>query len=218
MIRRPGDPVRRFTLLDAMILVAATAIAIPAIWSQIDNEWTDAFVPSYWDRVQGGWRAWPGVMPAVFIADVIELARPCLATWTLALLALRLRRPRPTRRRLLLRPGMVACVAAACVLCLNTLGLLAFLLLELCLGRGVPIVIDKGIFSLTVTDWSVDQVAFAVLAAWICLVLGGRRRPERSWIDRGGRALGDAWILAALSHWWRWLILSVIFPADIAPH
>jgi hypothetical protein len=41
-------------------------------------------------------------------------------------------------------------------------------------------------------------VAAAVAGAWLTLVLAGWWRPERSWIDRFGRALGFAWIGVSL--------------------
>jgi hypothetical protein len=36
---------------------------------------------------------------------------------------------------------------------------------------------------------------FAVLAIWSVLGLSGAWRPERSWIDRAGRALGAYWVI-----------------------
>jgi hypothetical protein len=39
---------------------------------------------------------------------------------------------------------------------------------------------------------------FVVAGAWIALALAGRWRPERSWIDRLGRAIGVFWIAAAI--------------------
>jgi hypothetical protein len=44
-------------------------------------------------------------------------------------------------------------------------------------------------------------VSYAVLAAWTILFLSHRGRPERSWIDRAGRALGICWIVFALVFW-----------------
>ena len=37
-----------------------------------------------------------------------------------------------------------------------------------------------------------------VAGSWLALILAGTWRPERSWLDRAGRALGWFWILAAL--------------------
>ena len=38
-------------------------------------------------------------------------------------------------------------------------------------------------------------VGAAVTGAWILLAISGRRRPERSWLDRSGRLIGGFWIL-----------------------
>jgi hypothetical protein len=38
-----------------------------------------------------------------------------------------------------------------------------------------------------------------VAAIWLLLVLSGRWRPERSWIDRLGRLLGVVWIAVAIA-------------------
>ena len=35
---------------------------------------------------------------------------------------------------------------------------------------------------------------YAVAATWVVLAASGRWRPEKSWVDRLGRALGLAWI------------------------
>jgi hypothetical protein len=39
----------------------------------------------------------------------------------------------------------------------------------------------------------------AVLGSWLALALSRRFRPERSWIDRAGRALGLYWVLLLLT-------------------
>jgi hypothetical protein len=42
---------------------------------------------------------------------------------------------------------------------------------------------------------------FGVVVAWITLVLVGRWRPEPTWLDRLGRAVGIVWILMAQLTW-----------------
>lgn len=37
-------------------------------------------------------------------------------------------------------------------------------------------------------------IGVVVLACWLVLAVGGRRRQERSWIDRGGIAVGFGWV------------------------
>lgn len=80
-------PKRRFTLLDAMFLVAATAIALAASRASVPE------VRRMEREIAGAWT--------------------CLATLSWAVLCLRLKRPRPDLRRLMSRPGHATCVAAS---------------------------------------------------------------------------------------------------------
>src|SRR5262249_53666724 len=101
---------RPTTLLDLVILVAATAIGL-------------ALVRFGWPRkVAGAWIfTWP-VRPSSFggypsktwvlpIANRAAPFLPCLAAWPAAFLVIRLRSPRPRRRRLLSQPGLVGAIA-----------------------------------------------------------------------------------------------------------
>jgi hypothetical protein len=76
---------RRFTLLDAMVLVAATALGI------------------------GGYRFFG---PSPRQRDLPVRLAPCLASWTVALLLLHLRTPGWRFRRLARKPGFSGCVAS----------------------------------------------------------------------------------------------------------
>ena len=61
------------------------------------------------------------------------------------------------------------------------------------------------IWSFEAGCWGVQMAAFSapcgwtVAAIWLVLVLSGRWRTERSWIDRLGRLLGVVWIAAAIA-------------------
>ncbi|WP_406695128.1 hypothetical protein V5E97_29235 [Singulisphaera sp. Ch08] len=61
------------------------------------------------------------------------------------------------------------------------------------------------IWSFDAGCWGVQMAAFAapcgysVVAIWLLLVLSGRWRPEKSWIDRLGRVLGVIWIACAVA-------------------
>jgi hypothetical protein len=92
--------IRRFTLIDAMVLIAATALALvpirygdsfgllESIPSTSALEWLSFFAyGSYW------------------------ILTPLLVAWSLALWALRFRQPRPRLRRLFRQPGMTATTA-----------------------------------------------------------------------------------------------------------
>lgn len=177
---------RPFTILDGMILVAAVACAfglhravVDAVHSHAYN--TFAMVSRLQDLSQ----------------RVLEVEFPLLVTLTPAVLVMRLRRPRPRWRRLLRQPGMVACCAAILPIAGALLGLRQFFRF-----LSDTTVIDRGdIISyrigppLGVLFGSVGApVGFWVLGAWLILALSGRRRPEKSGIDRVGRLVGIGWI------------------------
>jgi hypothetical protein len=92
---------RKFTLLDVMILVAASAIALGIIRALEP----DRGVGLRW--LAGAWA--------------------CLATLSWAILFLRLKQPRPTLRRMISRPGDAACIAS--VLATVLTGLVSFVAL-----------------------------------------------------------------------------------------
>src|SRR5580658_6872781 len=88
--------VRRFSLLDAMVLIGATAAGLAldrAAWSPH---------PFHWDLA--AWRN-----PREWTANGIALSVPVAAMWTIAVLALQLPPPRDRQGRLLRRVGMEAC-------------------------------------------------------------------------------------------------------------
>ena len=52
-----------------------------------------------------------------------------------------------------------------------------------------------------------DHIGFAVAGAWFALLLSGRRRPEPTWLDRLGRAIGWLWLGLSVVLWVRSLLL-----------
>jgi hypothetical protein len=178
---------RRFTLADAMVLVAATAAGLPL---------SQAFYAALIENRPGR------LGPIRSASDLLRYAptgavaaSPCLALWSLALTLLVLRRPRPRWRRLMTRPGPVACLAAAAAYAACT-AMLALLWALPGHGVGPP-------------DWALLpalilplQIGIAVAATWSLLALTRRWRPEPVWIDRWGRLLGLCWIaLVPLGIW-----------------
>jgi hypothetical protein len=169
---------RRFTLLDAMLLVAAAALVMVSAGPHLrDVPWSlDPMGP--WDvnvhRVQIisepslSMSIWHGNMALIDTAVILSAAY----------FTPRLLRPRPPLASLLRRPGFQACTAA----------IASFVLL-------------------VVTDFAYARVVpRAVLATWAGTALKGRWCPEPSWIDRFGRAIGFSWILPAVPLFWsEWL-------------
>jgi len=88
---------RPFTILDAMILIAASAVGLALARAIIHD------AP----------RLWPS--PTWVVQPVTYF----LLTWTTAFIPLRLRSPRPPLGRLMLQPGMAACCAATILVCIQ---------------------------------------------------------------------------------------------------
>ena len=106
--------------------------------------------------------------------------------WSLAMLAIGLRQPRPRFRHLLRRPGFVASLTATVG---SVATLIPMLVLDLC---GQHDTVEWYLIGLP------GQVGLAIVAAWIVQAISGAFRPYRSWIDRCGRALGVAWVVQGL--------------------
>jgi hypothetical protein len=188
---------RRFHVGDAMILVAATAAGIVGtrhVWDRASYNW-------FWYLGQG----WTVRAINQQILTVVALSLPSLAAWTAAVLVLRLRAPRPTLRRLVLQPGAAACLVALLVITLETIGEAAamayFEYSKGYLGAEMKTSGLAGWLHVRVLMRTPYPVSYAILAAWAILALSRRGRPERSWIDRAGRALGICWIVFALIFW-----------------
>ncbi len=179
-VARPRDTRRRFTLLDGMAFVAATAVGVAGVR------------PLFGD----GTEILGSLPPPVELRLLIELgfslmvlSLPVAAAWTLVLIPLRLARPRPPWRRLARQPGLVAGLAVAP----------AFASIGLMSGVAAP---AAGLVRLQRHAEAVlflpTMAGLVVLGSWMAPIAGRRWRPEPSWIDRLGRALGVYWIAMAL--------------------
>jgi hypothetical protein len=174
----PSKPVRRFNLGDAMILIAATAVGLGLMRTFAfevirDQRPINPRLDTFGSRV---------VMQVALAAVVLT---PLLAMLSVAVLILRLRRPRPLLRKLTRQPGMVASLAATIGVVLGLVVFLAYVYRVLIgdfesFGEGVIM----GAF----------PIAYAVAAAWGVLAIQKRWRAERHWLDRLGRVLGAAWL------------------------
>jgi hypothetical protein len=170
-------PRRDFTLADAMILVAATAVGFALIRS-------------------GGMDLSPtstkGALKYVNLVLAATWASfPFLMTWTPAILILSLIPPRPGLRRLFRQPGVAACGSATLVIAIE---LIPFLLFATTIG--VESAMRRGFLvrmNLLVLTYG-RNVPFAIEGAWATLVLSGFWRRRRTWIDRLGIILGVVWV------------------------
>jgi hypothetical protein len=158
-------PCRRFTLLDALILVAGAAVGFAGCRASWDRY-------SDWDfQVQ------------MFVNFFLMLA-----SWLV--LIFRLRRPRPSIRQVARQPGTVACFA---VVALQIVQSADTLFNDLIIGdfsgySGVGPVIWTLLSEFDPTSAAVVPIS------WVILIANRRRRPEPGWIDRSGRLLGWIWI------------------------
>ena len=237
MTSRPGA--RPFNLLDAMILVAFLGLGLAVardypsnIYAGMGNfEWppppgfpqgnlSDWFIlqqprPKGWPQRAYRWLVENRHQPL----RILYPSLPVLVAGTLAAVALRLRRPRPPRRRLFREPGFLACATVTAVLALRALSAALRLAGSRPLSEWGPFLRDLPARLLL---WNVllspfplgimTEAGLAVGAVWGAFWLGGRWRPERFWLDRLGRALGLAWLaVVPLAVGWLWLTRWVGF-------
>ena len=213
---------RPATLLDAIVLIAAAAIALAMARGWPDPTWFahNHTPPIYSVRSVLGvivtWTSW---------------TIPFGITLTIAVLVLRFRSPRPRFARIARQPGAAACAAALFAMAARmaqeaSLYALAYLTLpsspvrlpsppftrfdnpgwHRLSGRMLHNIVLES-FPLVVSA----SVGIAVVVAWGIQWAGGRCRPEPSWIDRAGRLLGAYWIalavaVAVLEELWGFLI------------
>jgi hypothetical protein len=112
---------------------------------------------------------------------------PILAVGSVTLALLIVCMPLPGRSRLILQPGIMACLQVVLVV-----ALIASLGLALHLGASRPDPVEEMIEQCFL---AVSVLAgLAVAACWITMGILGAWRPEAWWADRLGRLLGMAWI------------------------
>jgi hypothetical protein len=144
------------------------------------------------------------------LAQWVNRFRPLLFAWTLALFFLRLRAPSPPRRALTRQPGLIASAVAILVLSVEFCAILvrwavtwSWTALGPAESPGGQSFRAAALFHMSLLDlWQSVSVGFlestsaahGIAGAWLIMALGGWWRPERTAIDRLGRAIGLAWI------------------------
>lgn len=172
---------RRFTTLDAMILIAATAPAAGLAWiTKQEESWGHFFIQF---EEPSSWSLYYNVLPTVAL-----FTAPLLSAWTLAWVVLRLRGPRPRRRRLVRQPGVAVALVAALAW---SVGGLATLRWGMALHHMDPSWLDLLIVQFASTTM---LGGFGVAVEWAGSALAGRWKPERGWVNRMGRVLGVGWV------------------------
>lgn len=179
---RPPVPPRRryrsFTLLDVMILVAATAVGLALARTILGDAFSVPRSPMWVSR------------PVTYF----------LLAWTLAFIPLRLWRPRPSLHRAMIQPGMAACCAVAIVVAIDAFSWITYSVQnEYILRRFTVLQVGyaHNSFESIWSDLGTDT-SLAITALWVILALGGRWKSAPIPADRFGRLLGVGWIGCAV--------------------
>ncbi len=187
----PEPTPRKFTMADLMILIAGCAVGIAA---------TQLLYKDTFGQIQEmGLDMWQ-----LRLTFLLMSPTPTLTSISVALLACRLRRPRPKLRRLFRQPGTVAITCVPLLFVLQGALLLASLGLDLVIKRIWPPAPNPSSFSVTIpgslaTLFTVSGAGTVIAACWLLLLAVGRWKPEPTWIDRSGRLLGVCWIAIDLA-------------------
>jgi hypothetical protein len=202
-----AKPTRRpFRLMDAMILIAATAVASGvAIWIERASgeaiSWSD--IPQLFTGLFGG--TVPGTVDLGMTGRVLRLvfalgslALPFFVAWTLAIVPMRLLGPRPRFRRLGRQAGTMAAIAASLGIATSALQVACTLIYSIFGNQSDPL------FFLALLGGVASYPGLSVFVAWMTLLVGGRWRAEPDWLDRAGRVFGAYW-----------MIMGVCIPATI---
>ena len=186
---------RSMTLLDAVLLVSSAAIGMGAfqlVRRGLFQGWiwlADHRIPDV--------HTWTTGELIVTCSDISVFFIPLVAPWTVLLMVLRMRPPRPSWRRIWRQPGMVACLAVLFGWCWSALALI--------LALDTNYVARPRRFP-TPTEWAQKYlsdevfmyVGLSVAAAWAVLWVTGRWRRSADWIDFLGRLVGVCWIVIGL--------------------
>ncbi len=188
----PSHVVRKFTLFDAMVIIAATAVGFVPIRYLYDEI-----------LVNSGPEDWTLESIYVFAMLASTLTAPILITWSAALWVLRLRKPRPKLWQVYRQPGMIACtviLTGTLIFLIKLIVLIGYEAFQTPIGwRDLP---DFSQLPSRVWGECFDAIEICVPVVWIVLWLGRVWRSERSWIDRAGRVLGIYCVVCGFLFGW----------------
>jgi hypothetical protein len=160
---------RKFTILDSMVLIAATAFGLLPVGSEIERLVSRMSQVS-WGRLRDeSYREFllhQSPLVRQIASQLSGVVVFFLMFYTVVLFGMRLLPPRPPLRNLSRQPGVWACGTAT---------------LALVLVVWVP-------FFKPVT------IPIAVCVAWLVLAASGGWHSESSWLDQAGRFLGFCWV------------------------
>jgi hypothetical protein len=192
----PSPTTRGLRILDILVLVLATVVGMAGCRDYFATFNTSA-VGIWPSRVPWAMRSlWIWAMWTIPALSLLVFS------WTVAILLLRLQEPRPVRRCLWSQPGFLACVAVLFALAWKFLGIGLVITAGLLQSEfpREPYLLD----SISLREMLYLQLApranvgGAIAFAWFLVWASGRLRPEPTWIDRAGRAIGAVWITFTL--------------------
>lgn len=165
---------RRFALSDALVLVAATSAGFVPARSL-------SFLSSA--RKTG---VFGGSRFNIALKEGMVFVIPILLAWTVAVLLLSLRRPRPRWRRVASGPGFVAAV----VVLLAVAELASEFVPVQCAAREWPSAERLAVLLPAIAG----RAGPLLTGAWVALALAGLWGSAPWWVERFGRWLGAAWL------------------------
>ncbi len=178
---------RRFSLSDAMVMIAATAIGFAGsiyLWN-IGYPTTEFGYPVTMFFRTWAIHDWHEEIPKI-VFGCIYLSLPGQFTCNLALSLLALKRPHYSIRWLTRQPGVVGCWAAS-------IAILWRLSRELVSARTTG---NWYLLPDHMTGFTLDNpTGPAILSVWLISLLNDRWRPEPTWLDRSGRIMSVIWIV-----------------------
>jgi hypothetical protein len=174
-----------------MMLVAATAAGLGmgrVLAPRPFEEWFQLLA----GRPASRW--WTETVWETLLEIELSVVTPSLAALSAACLGMTLRGRGEEHRRLVRRPGAMACLLATTVF-----GISAALAAVVRVSTWPE---NPGSIRLllSVIFFGAFHAGSAVWWGWLAMGVIGRWRPEPSWIDRLGRVLGAAWIVIAAIH------------------
>jgi hypothetical protein len=171
---------RKLTLLDAMIFVAATGVALG--WERVYLTFLDtrlAAVPR-------------NIVMKYYLYGII----PFLVMYA-PILLISSRRVFPSPIRIVARrPGTIACFAIMLGVIAAGLSVFVELAFSAFVYRNIPSRRDIFLGMVAMFTQRVWISAPIVAGAWLALILTARWRPAPDWVDRAGRVLGTCLVVA----------------------
>jgi hypothetical protein len=184
---------RKFTLVDAMVLIVAVAVAFVPIRLFLWENW---HFPEEWSVPEIGRTG----------LEINVSLVPLALSLSAAILLLGMKKPRSNIRRAFRKPGIAACTVALVYAVLSAMAYAVFLHFSYALDRGVFDDRSSAMLWIRIGMQPIFLVGGAVASVWIVMWLNGTWRAEPSWIDRAGTALGIYWIMISVFFGWAFFL------------